>query len=248
MSSPNAGISFDIEWDLERLTDRNIRLMPKIERVLSRFNILATFFVVGKVILMHKRLFQDLQSVGHEIGCHGYFHHKGSVRELYDSADYNFMRQNIDLAYNAVSGVTGRPPKGFRAPYLRIGSNTYPLLEQAGFLYSSSVCKPLPPTSLTYLKQLFSPSTPFLPKSGLKIREIPIPAKQNGLYLRLSGRPACANYDNNVYLYHSWEFDQQETGPFFWRYGTGDKFTSLFEQQLQLLADSGVIFKKLEDF
>lgn len=50
---------------------------PKVLEILQRYNVKATFFMVGENVSKHPEVFQAVQSQGHAIGNHTYNHIKG---------------------------------------------------------------------------------------------------------------------------------------------------------------------------
>jgi peptidoglycan/xylan/chitin deacetylase (PgdA/CDA1 family) len=79
---------------------------------------------------------EDTQAIlagGHELASHGWFH------EDFSELSVDEQRSNLDRSVEAVRRVTGEPPKGWRAPYWALGRETLELVEDAGYVYDSSL-------------------------------------------------------------------------------------------------------------
>lgn len=91
---------------------------PAILRLLSKYNVKAAFFVVGRKAEKYPELIQKIVSQGHEIGNHTYSHdnlimlkNMGTLHRDIESAQKVFKKQGIlPFAF--------RPPVGITNPYL----------------------------------------------------------------------------------------------------------------------------------
>ncbi len=118
------------------------RCLPRFAELFARYGVKATFFVVGSDLdddPEGRALLADLARAGHELGNHTHTH------------PYDFTRlprppmaEEIDRAHEAIAGVAGRPPVGFRAPGYAINRQVLELLHERGYAYDSSVF-PSPP-------------------------------------------------------------------------------------------------------
>jgi hypothetical protein len=88
----------------------------------------ASFYLVGEVAEWYPQVPQSIVSAGHELGLHCQIHRPlVSVTELEkDIRASEGWRSRFDI-------------RGYRAPMVGISEEAYPLLKQAGFLYSSSI-------------------------------------------------------------------------------------------------------------
>jgi polysaccharide deacetylase family protein (PEP-CTERM system associated) len=108
----------------------------KILDLLSPREVKATFFVLGSVAEDHPGLIEEIAKGGHEIATHGYSH-----RRVYEMSMESF-REDLLRSASILSGITGRPVKGFRAPEWSISKGAMwalDVLQQEGFLYDSSL-------------------------------------------------------------------------------------------------------------
>ena len=107
--------------------------VPRILELLEREGIPATWFVPGATMDLYPGDTDAILARGHELATHGWFH------EDFSELSRDAQRQILDRSIEAVRHVTGAPPTGFRAPYWALGSETLELVEDAGFVYDSSL-------------------------------------------------------------------------------------------------------------
>lgn len=103
--------------------------------ILAEYNIKATFFVVGKMVVNYPEVLQRTLQEGHAIGNHSYSH---DYAYIYHSGK-NFMR-DIDLADEAIKNALGQDfeTKVMRFPGGSFGKQKIPmikLVEDAGYNY-----------------------------------------------------------------------------------------------------------------
>ena len=102
----------------------------------ARFDIKATFFFMGWVAERFPGLVRETDSLGHEVGCHSYWHHP-----VFRLTSKEF-REDTRRAKQAIENATGKSIAGYRAPNFSINNSTpwaYAILEELGFEYDSSV-------------------------------------------------------------------------------------------------------------
>lgn len=103
---------------------------------LDQMGVSATFFVLGLSARRYPSLVREIAARGHEIASHGYAHRRvydQGPRELADD-----LRASIEL----IGELTGRAPRGYRAPAFSITRSTpwaFELIAELGFRYDSSV-------------------------------------------------------------------------------------------------------------
>jgi len=108
----------------------------KILEVLRQRRVKATFFVLGFVAERHPDLIKEIGRAGHEIATHGYAH-----RRVYEMSPDSF-RHDLKKAVGIISGITGYPVRGYRAPEWSIRDDSLwalDILLQEGFKYDSSM-------------------------------------------------------------------------------------------------------------
>lgn len=104
--------------------------------ILRPYDIKATFFVLGYVADRQPALIETIQSEGHEIAVHGYWH--SYVSKL---TPVEFSKE-LERSLEAIMAVTGEKPVGHRAPYFSVNESTpwaFDVLREYDFKYDSSV-------------------------------------------------------------------------------------------------------------
>ncbi len=94
-------------------------------------NARASVYLVGEIAAWYPEVPQKIVAAGHELGLHCQFH-----RPLVDENELA-LDLSASAAWRARYNV-----RGYRAPMVGISEAAYPLLQQAGFLYSSSIYAP----------------------------------------------------------------------------------------------------------
>ncbi|WP_427365759.1 polysaccharide deacetylase family protein [Candidatus Caldatribacterium saccharofermentans] len=82
----------------------------EILAILDRFQVKATFFLIGAQVLRHPDLVQRIVAAGHEIGNHSFSH--AFTRECPAES----IKEDIERAEKAIVNSTGRLPLYFRPP------------------------------------------------------------------------------------------------------------------------------------
>lgn len=180
----------------------------------------GTFFILGHVAEQHPELVKALYSAGHEIACHGHYHHR--VCELTPEQ----FKHDILRAKNFLEDVISDQVKGYRAPCFSVSDKTpyaFDVIAEAGFLYSSSTY----PVKHDHYGTPTWPAHPFyekntgileIPQAVAKIAGRNIPAGGGG-YFRL-----LPNYINKTliktfhsqqshsyaFYCHPWEIDPEQ--------------------------------------
>jgi peptidoglycan/xylan/chitin deacetylase (PgdA/CDA1 family) len=107
--------------------------VPRILETYRRFGLRQTFFWPAWCAERYPHLVEAVLNDGHEIAHHGYLHEHPNEqtrdRELY------WLRRGIEV----LERMTGRRPRGWRAPLYQFSKHSADLLCQEGFLYDSSL-------------------------------------------------------------------------------------------------------------
>ena len=82
-----------------------------ILNILDKYNIKATFFVIGKETARGKQLLQEIVARGHSIGIHSYSH---NYNQIYNSVDAYL--EDFNNAFNYIYNSTGVKANIFRFP------------------------------------------------------------------------------------------------------------------------------------
>lgn len=86
---------------------------PQILKILRKYDVTATFFVIGRSAAAHPDLIRSLVDDGHVVGTHTWSH--ANLGRL----PAGEVRTEIRRAVETVTATTGRTPRLFRAPYGR---------------------------------------------------------------------------------------------------------------------------------
>ena len=207
---------------VRRWEEYESRVTRNTERVLSllrRFDVRATFFVLGYIAEREPALVRAVAAEGHEVATHGHFH-----RRIFELTPAGF-EEDLARSIDAISSAAGGRIVGFRAPEWSMRPHTswaLPILRKRGILYDSSM------VPLTRMGDRSYPRRPtaFMTEHG-EIREFPLTTVRcfgenvpftGGLALRMfpyfyvlsriegmnrEGMPAM------VYV-HPWEFDLEQ--------------------------------------
>lgn len=97
---------------------------PQILDILKKYDVKATFYVIGEKVQYNKKIIKREFEEGHEIGNHTYTHINVSKN------GYNKIRKEIGDTQSAVKSVTGVYPKTFRPPYRAISRDMCDIIKQ----------------------------------------------------------------------------------------------------------------------
>lgn len=107
--------------------------VPRLLHILERRGMATTWFVPGHTALTHPELTREIAAAGHEIAVHGHAHE--NVAALPVAEERAVLRRSVE----AVESVTGRRPRGFRAPAWDLSDDSVALLLEEGLAYDSSL-------------------------------------------------------------------------------------------------------------
>jgi peptidoglycan/xylan/chitin deacetylase (PgdA/CDA1 family) len=107
--------------------------IPLFLELLERHGIRTTFFVCGGVALEHPDSIRSIHAAGHEIACHGWLH------ESTDGFSRADEYELIERSTNALVEVVGERPVGYRAGLADVNPQTWGILRELGYIYSSNL-------------------------------------------------------------------------------------------------------------
>lgn len=202
------------------------RVVANTQRVLDLFDAhqaKGTFFFVGWVATRFPHLVREVQSRGHELACHSYWH-----RTVYTLSEQEF-REDTKHAKRAIEDASGVAVKGYRAPSWSITKNclwALDILAEEGFTYDSSIY----PIHHDLYGMPGAKRFPYMHKcgNGMELLEFPpatlrflatnFPVAGGGYlrifpeaYTELAFRTFEKNYGERAVVYlHPWEFDPEQ--------------------------------------
>jgi polysaccharide deacetylase family protein (PEP-CTERM system associated) len=145
------------------------RVQQNTEQLFELFlihGIRATFFFLGWVAERFPELVRKAKDLGHEIGCHSYWH-----RPIYTLSPAQF-REDTYRAKAVIEDAIGARIYGYRAPSFSLTAGTEwaaDILADEGFVYDSSVH----PIAHDLYENRHAPRHPYM-LSGTSLVEIPI--------------------------------------------------------------------------
>jgi peptidoglycan-N-acetylglucosamine deacetylase len=107
--------------------------VPRIVDMYARYGMRQTFFLPAWCMERYPAAVETIQAGGHEIAHHGYLHEHPNECEP-EQELYWFQR-----ASEVIVRMTGKRPRGFRAPSYRFSRHTLDVLIQEGLEYDASL-------------------------------------------------------------------------------------------------------------
>ena len=140
-------LTFDIEdwfqveifnklFPIERWDEQELRVEEgtnKILILLKKYNIKATFFILGWIAERKPNLVKSIYKEGHEISSHGYSHklnYNMSKTELYD---------DLQKSKKILENIINDEVIGYRAPTFSINDEVINAIIKSGYQYDSSL-------------------------------------------------------------------------------------------------------------
>jgi peptidoglycan/xylan/chitin deacetylase (PgdA/CDA1 family) len=120
--------------------------LPRILRLLKKYDLKATFFVTGWAMEHYPETVADIVAQGHEIGHHGYHH------EWLDNISLDEEKVIMSKGLSLIKGFDPKGPFGYRSPSWEFTPNTIRLLKENHFKYTSNMMN----SDLPYLHKLDS--------------------------------------------------------------------------------------------
>ena len=107
--------------------------LPRFLDIFDRFEIKATFFIVGLDAKRNKKKIRQIHERGHEIANHTYSHKSDFIQLSSKEKEYE-----ISEADKILSDIAGSKIVGFRSPGWGIDNITLDILEKLNYKYDSS--------------------------------------------------------------------------------------------------------------
>ena len=99
---------------------------PQLLNILKGYNIKATFFLVGQRAAQNPWIVKRIQSEGHSIGCHSFYHQHAWL--FTPGKTYN----DLENASKTISGITGTPIHWYRPPWGTFNLLSMPFAKKLG--------------------------------------------------------------------------------------------------------------------
>ena len=160
----------------------------RILDLLDEHGVPASFFVPGYVAERSEDAVREMVRRGHEVGHHGYMHEPPSTLSAQKEIEV------MDRSLAILEGVTGRRPRGYRAPSWDPSDRTLELVAGRGFVYDSS---------------LMDDDVPYLIETGAgPLVELPVHWFQDdAAYFWFHRGAGSMNTPRDVLDAWTWEFD-----------------------------------------
>src|SRR6185437_5009080 len=138
--------------------------VPHVLDVLDELDLKITFFIVGKDTESedNNKYLRMITERGHEMGNHSY-HHESWLQTY----SYEKIEKEIRKAEEAIEGVTGERPTGFRGPGFSWSKDLLKVLESRGYKFDASTL----PTYLGPLARMYYFKKSDLSKEEKKARK-----------------------------------------------------------------------------
>ena len=107
--------------------------IPRLLKLLKKYNIPATWFAPGHSIETFPEQMKMIVDAGHEIGAHGYSHENPIAMSAKQEEDV--LLKSIEL----IEKISGKKPSGYVAPWWEFSNITNELLLKHGIKYDHSL-------------------------------------------------------------------------------------------------------------
>lgn len=110
--------------------------LPRLLDLYDKYGVKSTFFVLGQLADLKPNIVKQIIAHGQEVGSHGYQH---DYRRAYDVMTLDEQIAELKQSKDLLEQIGGQEVVSFRAPALRVNSETPVALHEAGFKFDSSV-------------------------------------------------------------------------------------------------------------
>jgi peptidoglycan/xylan/chitin deacetylase (PgdA/CDA1 family) len=107
--------------------------VPRVVETYRRFGLRQTFFVPAWCIEQYPHAIEAMLAGGHEVAHHGYIHE--NPRDGTREEQHYWLRRGIEV----IERITGKRPRGWRAPLYNFSDHSADLLIEEGFVYDASL-------------------------------------------------------------------------------------------------------------
>ncbi|MFN8143866.1 MAG: polysaccharide deacetylase family protein [Bacteroidia bacterium] len=140
--------------------------MPILLDIYKRFNIQSTFYFTGYMAEHFPDVVRMIVKDGHEVASHGYSH---EVDQAFDVLPFIKQVEHLKKSKQLLEDVSGQEVISFRAPALRVNSDTPKALAETGYRIDSSIASQRFDMFLSFggikkLRWLTAPRLPYFTK------------------------------------------------------------------------------------
>lgn len=159
-------LTLDVEGDFGTASLRGVdEVLPRLLDALDARGVPATLFVVGEVARQRGAALRDAAGRGHVVASHSMTH------PALSRCSRSKQRAELADSRAAIEEATGAACEGFRAPFFDLPHRFGPLLEEAGYRWSSSEAPFSPRAGYRHLLRTGGPHA----LEGSGVREFPVP-------------------------------------------------------------------------
>jgi polysaccharide deacetylase family protein (PEP-CTERM system associated) len=225
----------------------------RLLQLLERYQVRATFFILGWVASRFPQVVKEIHRNGHEVASHGYWH-----RLVYEQTSEEF-RSDLRWSRDVLEQIVGVPVTAYRAPSFSITKRSLWALEilvEEGFTVDSSIFPVYHdrygiPDAKPHAHEISTSAGPIweVPPSVARVANINVPV--GGGYFRLypwALTRACLRRVNErarqpfMFYVHPWEIDPEQP-----RMGVGSR-TARFRHYVNLEKTEQKLERLLQDF
>lgn len=109
----------------------NPKVLKELLPLLQKYDIPATFFVIGSAAANQQKILQYSHLLGHEIENHSWGHE--NFKKLFKNKDAEAIKISLIKTENLILETTGRKPRFFRPPYWEINREIQKIVESLGY-------------------------------------------------------------------------------------------------------------------
>jgi len=131
--------NFEKKIPFEKWNELELRVQPNTMQILDlldKYNINATFFILGWIAMKKPELITEIAKRGHEIASHGFRH------QLVYNLTPDEFRNDIRKTKDILEQLSGKKVVGYRAPSYSITKSSFwamDILFECGYKYDSSI-------------------------------------------------------------------------------------------------------------
>jgi len=187
--------------------------MPLLLDLYEKYSIKSTFFFTGYIAKLYPEVVKMIIKNGHEVASHGMSHLK---KNGFDIMPLDKQIKHLSESKKLLEDISGSEVISFRAPALRVNSDTAKALDICGYKIDSSVASQRFDMFMSFggvkkLNWLFTPRLPYrtssdslFEKGNGKIIEVPISASilpYVGTTIRMF--PKISSYQRKILAFES---------------------------------------------